>query len=459
MRNPICGLTAALVLTLLAISCGKSEEETQKFNRADQENFKRDMSDLTSFKLSNGLTVFLQEERTDQQVAICAVYHAGYIRDPKGKVQLAHVTEHMALKCASGPYKPGETMSIVQDHKGRISAEAVSDFLHIDYVVDGAKLDETLAIEASRLKELQCDQATLDQARKDVVAEIPASLQNPKGNLTRMAVSALAHIMYYGETNLPVQASVAKLTLDDVHRFHKTSYRPDDMLLVLIGNFKKADAEALVRKHFESIPSRPAPPEPTFVTRRSTRATWDVPAQVVFFTSPGPFDPKERLVLTMFGAFLQQLFSSTPEIYENCQTVYTSNQAYPVGRLPFFIYIQASEGFTTDKAAPHVFSRLDQAIQSVMEDDRRIELIKTGMVSFVTSTSLKEDEPDYPMMHFQVIGQEALNVCLRNLALEGRTTDAFVEEVNAITPEEFRAVLKKRLDRSALLTVSIEPRT
>jgi predicted Zn-dependent peptidase len=108
------------------------------------------MSDLTTFKLANGISVYLQEERTDNQVAIEAVYRAGYTRDPKGKVQLAHLTEHMAMYCASGPYKAGETMNLVKEHGGMIAAEAVADFIHVDawWMQRWMKL----AIEASRLK-------------------------------------------------------------------------------------------------------------------------------------------------------------------------------------------------------------------------------------------------------------------------------------------------------------------
>jgi predicted Zn-dependent peptidase len=450
-------VAALAACALFVLACHKNEEYSQHFNKASDEHFKRDMSDMSSFKLANGITVYLQEERTDNEVAIEAVYRAGYITDPKGKVQLAHLTEHMLMKCASGPYKAGETMSLVSDNKGMVSAEAVADFIHVDYVVDASKLDETLAIEASRMTTLSCDEQTLKNSQKDVVDEFANSLKDEKGNLSRLSLSALAHVIYYGETHVPMEASVPKLTLADVKQFHDSHYRPDDMIIVMIGNFKKADAEAMVRKHFESIPSRPAQPDPTFVITHSTRATWDVPAHTAFFIAPGPFDPKERLVLTMFGAFLQQLLQNSPDVYQNAQGIYTSNQSYPVGRLPFFVFVQAEEGFTTDKVVPALFQRFDEALKA-LDDDKRVELVKTGLISIITSSALKSDEPDFPMMHYQVIGQEALNVCIKHMLLGTRSPDEFAAEVNAITPDEFRAVVKKRLDRSKLLTVTFDPR-
>ncbi|HEX6789850.1 MAG TPA: pitrilysin family protein [Candidatus Krumholzibacteria bacterium] len=460
MRTPIrTGLiTAAALCLVAALSCGKNEQEAQKFNRASDETFKRDMSELTSFKLANGITVYLQEERTDNQVAIEAIYRAGYTRDTKGKFQIAHLTEHMAMHCGSGPYKTGELMSKVKDGKGMIAAEAVSDFIHVDYVVDASRVDETLAIEAARLTSLTCDQQTLEEQARDVVGEFKKSLESDTGSLSRVAVGVLTHVLFYGETHLPMQANVAKLTLDDVRAFHDAYYRPDDMCLVLIGNFKKPDVEALVRKHFESIPSRPAPPEREVVVKRSMRATWDVPVQMTFLVAPGPYnDPKERLILTMFGTFLQTTLVRSPDVYNNSQAVLTSNQSYTVARLPFFMWTQAKQGLTTDTVVPVLFGQLDQCIQA-LDDDRTVDLIKTNMISFVTSSGLQADEPDYPMMHFQVIGQEALNVCLKHMLLEGRTPEQFADEINNVTPDEFRAVVKKHLDRKNFININVEPR-
>jgi predicted Zn-dependent peptidase len=448
-------LAALAACAFFALSCQKSEKYSQQFNKASDENFHRDMSDMSSFKLANGITVYLQEERTDKEVAIEAVYRAGYITDPKGRAQLAHLTEHMTMQCGSGPYKAGETMELVKNHRGMISAEALADFIHVDYVVEADKLDETLGIEAERLKGLKCDQNTLQAQQKEVVAEFARSFQDLKGNIARLSLGALSQVIYGGETHIPMISGVAKLTLDDVHQFHDTHYRPDDMALVLIGNFKKADAEALVRKHFESIPSRPSLPDPKFVITHNVKATWDVPAHVSYFLAPGPFDAKERLVLTMFGALLAQLLGQSPEVYQNAQAIYISNQSYPVGRLPFFIFLQAKPSYTTDAVVPAMFKRFDQAVAAL--DDKRIELIKTGTISYLTSSGLKEDAPDFPTPHYQVIGQEALNVCIKHMLLDGRSADEFTAEVLAITPDEFRAIVKKRLDRSKLISVYIDP--
>ena len=78
--------------------------------------------------------------------------------------------------------------------------------------------------------------------------------------------------------------------------------------------------------------------------------------------------------------------------------------------------------------------------------------------SFATSSGLQEDEPDYPVPHFQVIAQEAVNVCLKHMLLDDRTPDEFAAEVNEITPDEFRAVVKKHLAHDKFIDVTVNPR-
>ena len=448
-------LLAAASLTVVA-SCGKDEQEAQKFDRADVVGFKRDMSDVSSFRLANGITVYMQEERTDQQVAVEVLYRSGYTNDPKGKVQLAHLTEHMAIHCGMGEYAPGESYKSVTTDKGMLNAEAASDFIHIDYIVHNSRLEHALSVEADRLRGINCDDQTLRDQKKNVIDEFDRTLSDPRGVLTRFGLIALCQIGF-GQTHVPISAGVANLTVEDVERFHASYYRPDDMVMILIGNFQKAEAEALVRKHFESIPARPTPSLPPLDLKRSTRATWDINGNGIYYIAPGPFETfREQIVLAMFGAYFAQVLNTAQDVFSVCQTTYCSNQVYRVGRVPFFIFAQPKPGVASTEVTPVIFSHLEQVLGAL--DDRRVESIKTGMVSFVNTSMLKPDVADYPLMHHQVIGQEALNIGIKHILRDGRTVEEFTSEIQSITPDEVRAVLNRHLARSAMIEIDIAPR-
>lgn len=452
------GAIALATAVLFVASCQTDQQETQKFDRADQDSFRRDMSDMTSFTLANGVSVYVQEERTDNRVAVEILYKAGFAAEPKGRPQISHLTEHMAVYCAMGDFAPGGSLEEVQKDGGLLNAEAVSDFVHIDYVVNGARLEEVFKIEADRLRAIRCDQAMLEREAAKVAGEIDNVIQDPKGVLTKFAMMALNQSYRFGERSIPVRAQVSKFTVDDVQEFHNAHYRPDDMIVVVIGNIKTADAEAFARKYLEPIPQRPSQAIAAPVLSKNLAATWDIEADVIYFLAPGPYsNERERLMLTMFGAFLQQSMTNAQEVYRACRNTYCSNQVYRVAELPFFIFAEPADGRTNAEAATILLDNLDSTI--ALLDDARVESIKGNIVSFVTASMLKPDVADYPLAHHQVIGQEALNVGMKHLLREGRTTEAFTAEVNGITAEELRATVHKYLARGNLIQVTYGPRS
>ncbi|MGH8595442.1 MAG: M16 family metallopeptidase, partial [Gammaproteobacteria bacterium] len=259
-RSRAFGLVAAL---LLVSACQTDQQETQKFDRADADSFRRDMSDMTSFTLSNGVSVYVQEERTDTRVAVEVLYRAGFMVEPKGQPQISHLSEHMAIYCGMGDFASDAALEAIQKGHGMLNAEAVADFVHIDYIVEGARLEEVFQIESERLRAIRCEQSTLKRESAKVVGEIDGVIADPKGVLTKFAMMALNQTYRYGERQVPIRGGAAKFTLDDIHRFHGTYYRPDDMILVVIGDIQSAGVEALARKYFETVARRAAPKLPT----------------------------------------------------------------------------------------------------------------------------------------------------------------------------------------------------
>jgi predicted Zn-dependent peptidase len=453
------GAIALAAAGLFVLSCQTDQQEAQKFDRADAENFRRDMSAMSTFTLANGVTVYVQEERTDDRVAIEVLYPAGFMVEPKGEPQISHLTEHMAIYCAMGAFAPDAALAAIQKDRGMLNAEAVADFVHIDYIVAGTRLEEVFQIESDRLRGITCDQPTLTREAGKVVAEIDNVMANPKGVLTKFAMMAFNQTYRFGQRHVPVRAKVAEFTIDDVHRFHVAHYRPNDMVIVVIGNVKTADVEALARKYFEPVPRRPAAEMAQPVLAKNTSATWDIGTEVVYLFAPGPYpSDRERLILTMFGAFLHQSMNTTQEVYGACRALYCSNQVYRVADLPFFIFAEPTTGRSASDVSGILLDHVDRAV-AMLDDDALVANVKGSMVSFISTSMLKPDVPDYPMAHHQVIGQEALNVGMKHLLREGRSAEDFAAEVNAITADDVRATVRKHVARDKLVQITFGPRT
>ena len=50
--------------------------------------------------------------------------------------------------------------------------------------------------------------------------------------------------------------------VDDVSKFFKTYYAPDNAALVIVGDIQNAEAKKLVETYFGDIPSQPPPKRP-----------------------------------------------------------------------------------------------------------------------------------------------------------------------------------------------------
>jgi predicted Zn-dependent peptidase len=447
----------ALAGALVVLAACQDKQETQKFERADADTFRRDMSALTSITLANGVSLYVQEERTDDQVAVEVLYRSGFNVEPKGQAQISHLTEHAAIHCAMGNFGPGESRAAIQKDRGLLNAEAVADFVHIDYIVAGTRLEEVFQIESERLRAIRCDQQTLDKEKPQVTGEIDAVIKDPKGVLTKFAMMALNQTYRFGLLNVSLQSQVPKFRIEDVHRFHDATYRPDDMIVVVIGNIKTADAESLARKYFEPVPRRPAPPLPKPVLTKSVAATWDINAMAVYFVAPGSFDDRERLLLTMFGSYFHQFLQTSSGVYSATRSIYCSNQVYRVADLPFFIFAEPLHDGSVSEVSDILLDHLDRAL-ATLDEDVTIESIKGNLVTYVTSSMLRPDVADYPLAHYQVIGQEALNVGMKHILREGRSTDEFTTEVMSVTPDEMRTVVRKYIARERLIRVTFTPR-
>jgi zinc protease len=456
LRRLGAGLAAAALMAGL-VSCGKDEQEAAKFERADSDTFVREMSDVSSFTLSNGIVVYLQEERTADQVAVEVLYRAGFMDEPRGKPQLSHVAEHLTIHCGAGDLGPEGAVKLIQENRGMINAETVSDFSHIDYVVRSERLEKVLEIEALRMTSVNCDEATRRTEMDKVMHEIDEVVTNPKGSLAKYGMMALNQALYHGEKFVPIRSGAEDITNEDAAQFLRQYYRPNDAVVVIIGNLDKAEMERLVRKHLEPLPRRDDPPARPTARTGNIAAKWDIDAQAFYLVAPGPYaNERERLILTMFGSYLHQALMTTEEVYGPCRSVYASNQVYRVDDIPFFVFAEPGMGYTIADIRPSIRDFVMSLAGNL--EDGRIDAIKSGMVSFVTTTTMKRDVPDYPLGHHQVIGQEALNIGMKHSLREGRPLDEFVAEINAISPDEFRTVVGRYINNSTFQEVTFTKR-
>jgi len=154
----------------------------------------------------------------------------------------------------------------VIDRGGENSADTYFDRTQYYNVV--ARDDFPLALDglADIMQHALIDKDGVEHERRVVSEELRIGLDNP----STQAINGLMHLAFpdhpYGRPVIGTLASVAGLDAQGLHRFYKTFYAPNDMVLVIAGDVQPDSALALVRQDFGNSlpnPNLPAGPGPT----------------------------------------------------------------------------------------------------------------------------------------------------------------------------------------------------
>lgn len=207
---------------------------------------------FTQRTLPNGLRVVIAEDHRTPTVAIDVGYDVGAKSDPAGRSGFAHLFEHLMFK-GTANVKPESLDRFTEDVGGYNNAYTAEDITNYYEVVPSNHLERLLWAEADRMANLTVDQPNFVTERKVVIGEYDQSvLSSPYGMLYQLANGAFTkHPYARGVIGNPDQLNAASLS--DVIAFHKTFYRPDNAVLVLVGDLDPAQANAWVDKYFGAL--------------------------------------------------------------------------------------------------------------------------------------------------------------------------------------------------------------
>lgn len=209
-----------------------------------------------TFKLDNGLQVYVFENHQVPQVDVKLFYRVGSLDEVDGQTGIAHFLEHiMFLGTTSLP--KNRIHSLFKEAGGYCNAMTSYDYTAY-YVnqLPAKKLELAIAIEADRMKNLQLDATEIQRERGVVLQERrmriednPLSLAMEKIKETAFSGSPLAHSV------IGRSADVSELTLAQLQKFYQQYYSPDNAILSVVGDVNTAEVQRLVQKHFGAFKS------------------------------------------------------------------------------------------------------------------------------------------------------------------------------------------------------------
>jgi zinc protease len=204
--------------------------------------------------LPNGLVVLSAQDHSTPTVAIQVWYKVGSKDDPQGRSGFAHLFEHLMFK-SSANMKDEMMDRLTEDVGGWNNASTNDDVTNYYEVVPSNYLETLLWAEADRMGSLNVTDKNFPSERDVVKEEFNTSvLAPPYGRLFYAIDKDSFSVHPYHRPTIGSKEELDASNIEDVRAFHKTFYRPDNAVLIVVGDFDDKQLDAWVDKYFAKIP-------------------------------------------------------------------------------------------------------------------------------------------------------------------------------------------------------------
>ena len=215
---------------------------------------------VSVFKLDNGLTVVVQEDRSAPLTAVALTYRVGSLDEEKGRAGFAHLFEHLMFQ-GTANLAPNEVSRLVESHGGVDNAYTMKTNTTYHEVVPANALESVLWAEADRMRGLLISERELAVEKQVVLEELRQTyLNQPYRRATDAVMSSLAFTRW--ETAHPTigdAEDIRAASLDDVRKFYDRHYAPNNAVLAVAGDASVSEVRKLVKRLFGPIPRRSRP--------------------------------------------------------------------------------------------------------------------------------------------------------------------------------------------------------
>jgi zinc protease len=327
----------------------------------------------TQFTLPNGLNVILHRDASVPVVAVNLWYHVGSGHERVGRTGFAHLFEHVMFE-GSTHVPEGSFDSWLEaagaNNNGSTSVDRTNYYIDLP----SNALDLALFLDSDRMGFLLDDKAPdkIDGQRDVVKNEKRQSVDNQPYGQAFMELPAMLYPAGhpYSWSTIGSMEDLSAASFEDVARFFRTYYVPNNASLVIAGDIDIDATRKLVEKWFSEIPrGKPvptlAPPTPVLdgVKKKTITDRVQLPRLYMGWHTPGLFKPGDAtldiVANLLAGGKNSRLFKRLVYDLQIAQDVSAFQQSQALGS-NFFIIATARPGQSLDKLQAVIDEELDK---------------------------------------------------------------------------------------------------
>jgi zinc protease len=215
---------------------------------------------VKSTTLANGMKVIVWTDRDIPNVALYNWVRVGSRNEVPGITGLAHFFEHMMFN-GTAKSAPGEFDRIMEAQGGSNNAFTSDNVTVYQDWIPRTALDLVFGLEADRLANLSFDPKVIESERGVVYSERRLRTEDSNDGFLSEQVQATAFVAHpYQIPTVGWPADIQGWKIEDLQKFYKTYYAPNNCTLILVGDVSAEEGFALAKKYLEPIPKQDPPP-------------------------------------------------------------------------------------------------------------------------------------------------------------------------------------------------------
>src|SRR3954464_12067295 len=218
---------------------------------------------IEKYELKNGLRVILSQDNATPVVTVYMIYDVGSRSEEKGRTGFAHLFEHMMFEGSANAPK-GVHFATIESNGGVMNGSTHPDFTDYYETLPSNKLATALWLESDRMRSLSINEENLKNQKEAVKQERRLSFDNQP--YATAIVDVWPTLMFKNwQSSHSLIGSFEDLnasTVEDVAKFFKTHYAPDNAALVVVGDLQIPETKKLIETYFGDVPSQPKPKRP-----------------------------------------------------------------------------------------------------------------------------------------------------------------------------------------------------
>jgi zinc protease len=348
------------------------------------------------YTLKNGLEVILVEDKRLPLVAVNVWYKVGAANEEPGLTGFAHLFEHMMF--AGSRHVPRGAADRLLEGAGVTDSNGTTNNDRTNYfdTVPANQLELALWIHSDRMGFLLdvLDRQALANQQDVVRNERRQRVENqPYG----LVAEALWKTLYpadhpYHADVIGSHADIQNANLEDIKRFFKKYYRPNNASLTIVGDIDKARTKALIEKYFgtfnrgEAIaPVKLQAPVLTAERRVTIKDRIELPKVIIGYPTPATFASGDAEMVVL-GQLLgtgkaSRLYQSLIYRDQLAQEVSTFQYSMQQGSV-FYMDITAKPGVAPERLLAAIdveMARIAREGVTVAEIDRARNVMETEL--------------------------------------------------------------------------------